>query len=277
MKLIYYLFIIAWLAAACTPKISSSFRNKQTALSDSSFVLVLQVADTFNNDGIEVGDCKTGDKGFSVNCTYYEVIEGLKQMARQSGANLIKIYKRKGPDWWSSCERLSAKMFKVPDLKKHEKIIEWSSKRKLVWDDFKGIPKRDADSTIAAGTNCGFGFNAVIRPFLKQRVFAINTFNCMLSWVLPQQNQNPILLAHEQLHFDICEVYTRQLRKQFRELHNVLANEKINLIFRTISEKYTARQLLYDSETVHGSLPVKQKEWELQVSRELAELAAYEK
>ncbi len=277
MKYIFYCFFVLLLLTGCAPKIKSSLSNQQAALADSSFVLVLQVEDPFNNDGIEIGDFKTGDKGFSINCSYFEVIEVLKQRARQSGANLIKIYKRKGPDLWSSCERLNAKMYNVPDLKKHEKLIEWSSTRKLVWEDFKAEPGKEPDSTIAAGTYCGFGFNAVVKPFLKYRIFATNTFNCTLSWVLPGQNHNPTLLAHEQLHFDICEVYTRLLRKQLRGQHNGPVNERMKLIFRTISEKNTARQLLYDKETVHGSLQVKQKEWASQINKELAELADFEK
>lgn len=142
MKSLFYLAFFTILIYSCSPKIGSTITSKQPPLSDTDFVLVLQQQDDFTNDGIEVGSIKSGDNGLSTNCTYFEVIDKLKQMARENGANVIKVTEHKGPDRLSSCDRFTAKIYKVPDFRKHEKGIEWSPNRKLTWEDFKGSPNQ---------------------------------------------------------------------------------------------------------------------------------------
>ena len=121
MKSPFYFALLAILIDSCSPKIGSTITSKQPPLSDTDFVLVLQQQDEFTNDGIEIGTIKSGDNGLSTNCTYFEVIDKLKQIARQSGANVIKITEHKGPDELSSCERLRARIYRVPNFRKHEK------------------------------------------------------------------------------------------------------------------------------------------------------------
>ena len=91
MKTLFHFAFLATLIYSCSPKIGSTITSKQTPLSDTDFVLVLQQQDDFTNDGIEIGSIKSGDNGLSTNCTYFEVIDRLKQLARQNGANVIKI------------------------------------------------------------------------------------------------------------------------------------------------------------------------------------------
>ncbi len=215
MKFLFYSVIFTTLISSCSPKIGSSISNKQPALANNEFVLVLQKEDSFNNDGIEIGSIKSGDNGFSSGCTYYEVIDKLKQIARDNGANLIKITEHKTPDQWSTCERLKAKIYKVPNFKTHEKEIEWTANRKLTWEDFKGNPKTFTNSNTAAETYCGFGFQTNrVTMFKNAKIFTLNSFNTNLSWIRPDQKNSADLLEHEQGHFDLCEVYTRQLRKK---------------------------------------------------------------
>ena len=195
------LLFLPILFCSCTAKIGASITQQQPPLPDTAFVLVLQTADEFSNDGIEIGSIKSGDNGLSTNCTYYEVIDRLKALARQNGANLIKITKRKAPDRISTCERLTAKIYKVPDFRKHEKEIEWSAKRKLVWEDFKAAPKSFTNPSVAAQTYCGFSFQTNYMTFFsKTKIFTRNIFSCNLSWVRPDQAYRPELLEHEQGH-----------------------------------------------------------------------------
>jgi hypothetical protein len=51
----------------------------------------------------------------------------------------------------------------------------------------------------------------------KAKIFTKNTFDCKLSWVRPNQKYRTDLLEHEQGHFDLCEIYTRQLRKRLED------------------------------------------------------------
>lgn len=173
---------------SCSTKIGSTITSKQPPLSDTVFVLVLQQQDNFSNDGIEIGLIKSGDNGLSTNCTYFEVIDKLKELARLNGANVIKITDHKQPDRFSSCDRITAKIYRVPDFRKHEKEIEWSSHRKLTWEDFKGNPKSISNTNVAAQTYCGFSFQSnYVTMFTKAKIFVTTTFSCNLSWVCPDQ------------------------------------------------------------------------------------------
>ena len=280
MKTLFYFSFLTTVIYSCSPKIGSTITSKQTPLSDTAFVLVLQQQDDFTNDGIEIGSIKSGDNGLSTNCTYFEVIDKLKPLARQNGANVIKITEHKSPDPWSSCERLTAKIYKVPNFRKHEKEIEWAANRKLTWEDFKGNPKSISNSNTAAQTYCGFGFQTnYVTILTKAKIFTKNTFNCNLSWVRPDQKDRADLLEHEQGHFDLCEVYTRQLRKKLEEKKLTVfnLNTDANIIFKDVYALYLDRQELYEKETNYGLNRQKQIEWTTTISKELSGLSSYTK
>lgn len=279
MTRLFYLAFLTTIIYSCLPKIGSIISSKQPPLSDKDFVLVLQQQDNFNNDGIEVGTIKSGDNGLVTNCTYYEVIDKLKQLARQNGANVIKITEHKSPDRWSSCERLTAKIYKVPDFRKHEKEIEWTTNRKLIWEDFKGTPKSISNSNAAAQTYCGFGFQTnYVTILTKTKIFVIPTFNCNLSWVRPDQKNREDLLEHEQGHFDFCEVYARQLRKKIQEKKlTVFDLTDTDIIFKDVYGLYLDRQELYEKETNYGLSRQKQTEWTKTISSELNDLSSFTK
>lgn len=280
MKTLFYIAFLTTVIYSCSPKIGSTITSKQTPLSDTAFVLVLQQQDDFTNDGIEIGSIKSGDNGLSTNCTYFEVIDKLKLLARQNGANVIKITEHKSPDRWSSCERLTAKIYKVPHFRKHEKEIAWTANRKLTWEDFKGSPKSISNSNAAAQTYCGFGFQTnYVTVITKAKIFTKNTFTCNLSWVRPDQRDRADLLEHEQGHFDLSEVYTRQLRKKLEEKKLTVfnLNTDANIIFKDVYALYLDRQELYEKETNYGLNRQKQIEWTTTISRELSGLNSYTK
>ncbi len=280
MKFLFYTGILITLLFACSPKMGSTIMRSQPALADSDFILVLQKEDAFKNDGIEIGSISSTDNGFSTNCTYYDVLDKLKQMARRNGANLIKITKLKNPDEWSTCVRLEASIYKVPNCKIHETSIEWTADRKLNWDDFKGTPTAIYNKDAAAVTYCGFGYEASSATiFSKTKIVISNTFSTKLSWVMPDQQYRQDLLAHEQGHFDLCEVYTRQLRKELEQkrLTAFNLNSVGKAIFKAVYASYMERQELYETETMHGLNKLKQQDWENTIEVELAGLGGFVK
>ncbi|SFW75233.1 DUF922 domain-containing protein [Chitinophaga sancti] len=152
-----------------------------------------------------------------------------------------------------------------------EEAIQWTPTYKLSWTDYKGKPGRDQDEHIAARTNCRFGIK-----ISGTHVDVTSEFICARSNVRPGQ-QTPSLLAHEQLHFDLCEVYARLLRKELGKAP--LTNANVAAISRDAFLKYydayKQRQIIYDHETRHGLNQDQQKLWNAQVATALADLAAY--
>jgi len=277
MKPNFSIILLSALIIACSSKIGSNITSRQTPLAENEVVLVIDESEVFNNNGIKIGTIKSSDNGFSTNCGYDETIESLKKECRQNGGNIIKITKHKSPDQWSSCDRIEAEIYKVPDYRIYEKEIEWSEDRKLTWNDFKKNTK-DIYSPFGAETNCGFGFKSnSVKIFSKTKIFVKNIFNCNLSWVYPKNKNNSKLLDHEQLHFDLCEVYSRQLRKKLTEKKSNYFNliKDSNEIFNETYALYNDRQKIYDEESKHGTDSIAQKRWKKDIENELTELKAY--
>lgn len=261
---------------ACSPKMKAKVNQPHPPLPENTPVVILQKEDNFTNDGIEIGTIKAGEKGLSANCTYNEVVGQLRQLARKNGANLIKITKRKNPDNWSTCVRLTAKIYNVPDSRKHEKEIEWSPSRKLTWEDFKGEPRTSLD--VGAESACGFFIEInQATVFNKPKLATRTTFDCSLSWVNTNQKGRQDLLQHEQAHFDLCEIYARRLKK--RLIENKLTGAKIkrdlNTIFMQVHREYVKRQNAYDRETDFSRNSEKQAEWLKIINDELQALNSY--
>ncbi|MGN7787968.1 DUF922 domain-containing protein [Niabella sp. 22666] len=255
--------------AGCSAKLGKNILEKRPPLTADEFVLVLRQSDDFNNDGVKIGSIRSVDNGFSTNCSYNEVIGDLKDMARQYGANVIKITRRLNPDKWSTCERIYADIYKVNDYRKHEMEIEWDGKRRLTWEDFKAnVPEAPSKFLVAATTSCEIAVESnVLIAFKKPKFFATNKFNCYASWVKPGQT-NDSLLRHEQCHFDIAEIYRRKLQKQLDEadISFAEAERMMKEMTRKIGKAYQNEQAVYDEETRHGLNREKQKEWELKVA-----------
>ena len=80
------------------------------------------------------------------------------------------------------------------------------------------------------------------------------------SWAKP--NMPPSLLEHEQVHFDIAELYARGTRKAFANVMNPCANPSaVEAISEHNNELSARAQENYDEETLHGTLPEAQATW----------------
>ncbi len=277
MRLIIFAGILFIVLNSCAPKLKSVISNPQEPLASDEFVLVLGAMDPFSNDGVKIGTIKASDNGFSTNCSYFEVLERLKVLARENGANIMRITDHKTPGFKSTCDRITADIFHVPDFRKHEQEIIWSPDRTLTWKDFKGKPKTVFNNNVGAQSYCGFGFQSnFITVFSKAKIIVTTTFDCNLSWVREDQKHRMELLEHEQFHFNLSEVYARRLRKRISEIKLKSSNIKeAEIIFKQVYAEYLDRQELYDSESNHGLNNEKQNEWQFSIGNELEGLQFY--
>src|SRR5687768_2492955 len=93
-----------------------------------------------------------------------------------------------------------------------EDVISWNEFYKLQWHDFQGEPGEDARG------DAGAAVQIKAKPFLVKKEIkydVVALFNRNKSWA---RGQSTTLLAHEQLHFDIAELYARKIRKKIKEL-----------------------------------------------------------
>ena len=148
--------------------------------------------------------------------------------------------------------------------------IEWSKDRPLKWQDFPFItlktPGKELALTSVKHSVTGRMNNG--SPEFEVKVI----FVAQDSWTTDTTNMR--LLAHEQLHFDIGELFRRKIEQKVRRLRNT--GEKQRAIYR-----YAIRKLLsdfrnfsaeYDEDTDHGVNHAEQLEWERKVWEELNRL-----
>lgn len=85
---------------------------------------------------------------------------------------------------------------------------------------------------------------------------------------------NEYELSHEQLHFDITELFRRKFNTLVTD--NAENEEKVSEIYRQIAKDCERYQNLYDAETDHSRNIKKQNEWITVVENALLSLQEFE-
>lgn len=153
----------------------------------------------------------------------------------------------------------------------NESPLRWNSLRPLTWSDFRGTP--DVLSTADAASAIRISAN----PYRKGKKihYAVDaTFLPANSWCRSKSDR---LLRHEQLHFDIAELYARKIRKRVKDLQlkGVHDLKTYQDAVNTLMEESNQVDITYDSRTFHGVITDKQLLWERNISSQLRSLEAF--
>ena len=151
-----------------------------------------------------------------------------------------------------------------------EDFIRWKKNVKINWTDFKG--KADPNSPFAAMSAVGmyYKFNSVSDGKNLRIMFEIDSrFDKARSWS-KRSLRTSTMLRHEQLHFDICELFSRRFKK---EAENTVYGKNYRVEISSLFNRYTGElqkmQHQYDRETMHSTNKANQKIWEDLVHRQL--------
>ena len=110
-------------------------------------------------------------------------------------------------------------MFLVLVKSTSEDSMAWNESRKLTWNDFKANPKpkSNAAALTASGITFGYSVKTSGQRIIDFSVSVEAHFYPDKSWYLKDKG-NAHILKHEQLHFDITELYTRKFKEQLERL-----------------------------------------------------------
>ena len=152
-------------------------------------------------------------------------------------------------------------------------ILEWNEYYYLRWDDFQGEP------TAESIGDAGAVVQIKAKPYLVKKQVHYNVyayFNQSKSWARDKSRE---LLAHEQVHFDIAELYARKIRKLISEMQrrHVKDVSEYNAAIHRLLEESNEYDRLYDIQTLHGAITKKQEEWTRKVKSELESLDEFKK
>ncbi len=160
--------------------------------------------------------------------------------------------------------------------------VEYAAAGNFDWDLFKG--KINPQHIATMGKNTG----AVTVSSLSYNTVRFTTNSVILkvtakfhpteSWTRYPKLKDPgHALNHEKRHFDLCEIYARQIRKEISQTRFTRRNLNYQLkaIFSNLTRAHSDEQNKYDNETEHSIDPDQQKLWNKQIDYRLAQLSDY--
>ena len=168
---------------------------------------------------------------------------------------------------------LSTFLFAFTTDPESKQLIVWSEYRPLTWEDFQG--KRADDAAGDAGTVVQIKAKPyMVKDQVKYDVAAVFVKN--KSWSDAQTKE---LLAHEQLHFDLAELYARKIRQVVVELAEAGEEDvkDYNRAIQKLLHESNEIDIQYDLETLHGAMQSKQTEWTKNVKGQLKALSQFKK
>ncbi|WP_240729799.1 DUF922 domain-containing protein [Flavobacterium sp. ASW18X] len=151
--------------------------------------------------------------------------------------------------------------------------VPWQSKQKLSWSDFKGkIPK---DAAAAATTASGITYNYSANIWyheVKVTITITAFFYPNQSWYRPEL-VNERVLQHEQLHFNITELYARKMKLVVeRTAFTENVKEEIQKIYKDTLKEMKDLQERYDWETSFSRNAEAQQRWNKRIAEALERL-----
>jgi predicted secreted Zn-dependent protease len=151
-----------------------------------------------------------------------------------------------------------------------DEAIQWTSK-KLTWDDYLAKPSETDEA--AAVTSTGIGIEYIVRN--NQLTYKITClFSKNRSW---GRFRSDYILAHEQGHFDITEIYARKLAKAVEEYEFNPKSFKsdLNSIYKKLMKEKEDYQELYDHQTDFSRDKTMQTCWLQKIQIELDDLEVW--
>ena len=170
----------------------------------------------------------------------------------------------------------------IKNITNGEDKILWSSNRKLTWNDFKGKNKGIFDSRKAETATV----IETVKTYYDLEGIPVYEIACYFIPIKSWSNTSEeFALCHEQLHFDIGELYTRKIRKSYDSLNakKIKKFKTYENIFYDLDNKCKNYNNLYDSQVYNikedNSVDFnkqQQQVWIEKVAEELEKLKQYE-
>ena len=99
------------LLVSCGASIQSNFTEQLKPLTIENKVAFLDLENKLPENAKKIGEAKFGDSGFSTNCDFNTNLISARKIARENGANIVKVIKKSTPDLWSSCYRITVEFY----------------------------------------------------------------------------------------------------------------------------------------------------------------------
>ena len=210
------------------------------------------------------------------------------RMSRPRAKNWITPSRRQPCHCWMMQRAILitlASIAALPGLVAADEIV-WQADRPLAWSDFRGRVSDDGNEHRVASTTASLGWTYGYEvewsdeacTYRITDILSSAVFLTAESWVKPD-HRAPDVLAHEQGHFDIAEIYRRAFEAETRpfvsarasctgqsrkRVTRFIASEieaRLGTVYESIWAEFNATQERYDAETEHGIAAQVQRQW----------------
>lgn len=107
----FTIILTVLILTSCSSTINTNITNKQSPLNEKTVINVLKIDEEVPSPIKKIGTGKFGDSAFSVKCSLEYVLEQARIVAKENGANTVKITSHKRPDLWSTCHRITVEYY----------------------------------------------------------------------------------------------------------------------------------------------------------------------
>lgn len=149
--------------------------------------------------------------------------------------------------------------------------VLWQPGKRLYWKDFKGEVPSGSGAAATTASGISYQFSTSYKDGEMVVDYEVNAFFYPTkSWYKPKMC-NDVTLIHEQLHFDITELFARQMRKKMaatKFTKNIKAAVKV--IYTNTLEELNNFQNRYDNETDYSRNIPQQKIWIRKIQKALS-------
>lgn len=144
-----------------------------------------------------------------------------------------------------------------PEKEEDKEFIPWLHERMLNWEDFQCAPQRNTDAVASTSTSLGLAYQFDGR---KLSYSITCKFSKTKSWGALKTDY---ILAHEQGHFDVTEIYARKLHHALTAytVNSRTYKNDINRIYEKIVKEKEHLQNLYDGQSDHSRNRKVQANW----------------
>ena len=149
--------------------------------------------------------------------------------------------------------------------------VPWDVNKRLYWKDFKGDVPLGARAAATTASGISYQFSTYYKGNKMMVDYEVNSFFYPTkSWYQPKIC-NEVTLMHEQLHFDISELFARKMSSEMAKTQftkNVKA--EVRVIYKKILKELNDFQNKYDNETDYSRNIEQQKLWIVKIEKALS-------
>lgn len=151
----------------------------------------------------------------------------------------------------------------------------WEPSHKLQWSDYQGV----YDNSEANASTCTELYMDMNKDSSGGVVFNVKAiFHPESSFISPTCSKSLYALRHEQLHFDITEVYARQLRLLLHTMQHTRNQANVKMagyFYEFVKDAWNHAEEQYDLESIHSQNEINQQKWNKKIKEMLVKSQNY--